>query len=273
MAAMTKAVILARGLGTRMQKADDSVALSGREAEVAASGVKAMIPIDGDRPFVDYVLTELADTGYTRVCLVIGPEHGGVRDYYAKLAPTRMSIEFAVQAEPLGTADAVAAAENFAAGEHILVINSDNFYPPEALAVLRELATAGLAAFERDGMLAGSNIPAERIGKFAVIEFGADGFIKRVIEKPDADTVAALPQPVCVSMNCWRFSPRIFDACRAIGPSPRGELEITDAVQYAMDALGERFAAPTFSAPVLDLSSRGDIAAVQRALAGMEVRL
>ena len=273
MAAMTKAVILARGLGTRMQEADESVALSGREAEVAASGVKAMIPIDGDRPFVDYVLTGLADAGYTRVCLVIGPAHDSVRDYYAILAPKRVSIDFAVQAKPLGTADGVAAAENFATGEHILVINSDNFYPPEALAALRVLDTAGLAAFQREGMLAGSNIPAERVSKFAVIEIGADGFMKRVIEKPDADTIAALPQPVCVSMNCWRLTPKIFDACRAIEPSPRGELEITDAVQYAIDHLGERFAAPIFSAPVLDLSSRDDIAAVKQALAGMEVRL
>ena len=273
MGTMNKAVILARGLGTRMQTTDESVELSDREAEIAAAGVKAMIPIDGDRPFVDYVLTELADAGYTRVCLVIGPEHGLVRDYYRQLAPKRVSIDFAIQAEPLGTADAVAAAEDFADGEHILVINSDNFYPPEALAGLRELDTAGLAAFERDGMLAGSNIPAERVSKFAVIELGADGFMRRVIEKPDADAIAALPEPVCVSMNCWRFSPKIFDACRAIEPSPRGELEITDAVQHAIDRLGERFAAPAFSAPVLDLSARGDIAAVQQALAGMDVRL
>lgn len=273
MAAITKAVILARGLGTRMQKDDDSVALSDQEAEVAASGVKAMIPIDGDRPFVDYVLTELADAGYTRVCLVIGPEHAAVREYYAELSPARLSVEFAVQAKPLGTADAVAAARGFADGGHILVINSDNFYPPEALAALRRLDTAALAAFRRDGMLEGGNISSERISKFAVIEIDANGFMTRIIEKPDADTIAALSEPVCVSMNCWRFSPKIFTACDAIEPSARGELEITDAVQYAVDHLGERFAAPTFRAPVLDLSSRGDIAAVKQALAGLEVNL
>jgi len=273
MTAMTKAVILARGLGTRMQKADDSVALTAKEAAAAAKGIKAMIPIDGGRPFIDYVLSQLADAGYRRICLVIGPEHGAVRDYYAQLATTRVSVEFAVQTEPLGTADAVATAESFAGGEHILVINSDNYYPLEALETLRKLDTAALAAFQRDGMLRGSNIPADRINKFAVIEFDANGFMKRIMEKPDDQIIATLPEPVCVSMNCWRFSPKIFDACRAIEPSPRGELEITDAVQYAIDSLGERFAAPSFRAPVLDLSSRADIAPVRRALAGVEVRL
>ncbi len=271
MSAMTKAVILARGLGTRMKKADTSAELTDAEKAVAETGIKAMIPMG--RPFLDYVLSQLADAGYTRVCLVIGPEHAAVREYYAELSPARLSVEFAIQAEPLGTADAVAAARGFADDGHILVINSDNYYPVEALAALRRLDTPALAAFERDGMLEGSNIPPERISKFAVIEIDADGFMTRIIEKPDADTIAALSEPVCVSMNCWRFSPKIFAACDAIEPSPRGELEITDAVQYAIDRLGERFAAPSFSAPVLDLSSRGDITAVKQALAGVKVDL
>ena len=269
---MNKAVILARGLGTRMQKADDSVALSDKEAAVVAKGIKAMIPIDGERPFIDYVLSQLADAGYTRVCLVIGPEHDAVRQYYDTLAPTRVTVEFAVQHEPLGTADAVASAEAFAAGGHILVINSDNYYPLEAFQTLRTLETCGLAAFERSAMIESSNIPPERINKFAVIEI-ADGAMTRIIEKPTDEQIAALPEPICVSMNCWRFSPKIFDACRAIEPSPRGELEITDAVQHAISQLGERFAAPTFRAPVLDLSSRADIGSVQRALQNVQVRL
>ncbi len=77
---MDKAVILARGLGTRMQRADTAAALEGRQAAMARSGLKAMIPIG--RPFLDYVLSVLAAAGYRRVCLVIGPEHATVREYY-----------------------------------------------------------------------------------------------------------------------------------------------------------------------------------------------
>ena len=273
MSELTKAVILARGLGTRMRKADDGAELSEAEQAVAATGVKAMIPIADGHTFVEFVLSELADVGYTDVCLVIGPEHDAVRAFFEGLPMSRLRLHFAIQAEPLGTADAVAAVAQFAGDDDVLVINSDNYYPPEALAGLRELEGPGLAAFEREGMLAGSNIPADRISKFAVIETNADGSMSKILEKPEPDVVAALPEPISVSMNCWRFGPKIFAACAAIEPSPRGELEITDAVQYAIDELGETFAAPRFSAPVLDLSSRADIAPVQAALDGAVVRL
>ena len=66
---MDKAVILARGLGTRMRKEDGSADLTDRQAAVADIGVKAMIPID--RPFLDYVISALNDVGYRRICLVI----------------------------------------------------------------------------------------------------------------------------------------------------------------------------------------------------------
>ena len=71
-----KVVILARGMGSRMRRGDSSAGLDERQAAVADSGVKALIPID--RPFLDYVLSRVADAGYRRVCLVIGPEHARV---------------------------------------------------------------------------------------------------------------------------------------------------------------------------------------------------
>ena len=267
-----KAVILARGLGTRMRKADDSARLDAEQVAAAEIGVKAMMPID--RPFLDYVLGALAEAGYRRICLVIGPEHDAMRKYFGEqLTCRRITIDFAVQPEPLGTADAVAAAEKFAGDEQFLCINSDTYYPVEVLRALRQLGSIGLAGFEREGMLAGSNIPSDRITKFAVVKVGEDGCMERILEKPSLETIASLPQPICLSMNCWRFGPQIFTACRAIEPSPRGELEVTDAVQYAIDRLNSRFRVLTFSAPVLDLSSRSDIVAVTAKLAGTKVEL
>jgi len=269
---MDKAVVLARGLGTRMRKSDAAASLTDQQAAVAETGVKAMMPLD--RPFLDYVLSALADAGYRRICLVIGPEHDTVRDYYErKVALKRISVDFAVQTEPLGTADAVAAAEEFAAGAHFLVINSDNYYPAEAMRALRELDGPALAGFERDGMLAGGNIPPDRVEKFAVVQSDDDGYLRRIIEKPGPRDLEKLPRPLRLSMNCWRFGPEIFTACKSIPPSPRGELEITDAVQYTVDRLGQRFRVLSFSAPVLDLSYRADIAPVAEKLAGVEVNL
>ncbi|MBN1764342.1 MAG: nucleotidyltransferase family protein [Sedimentisphaerales bacterium] len=269
---MEKAVILARGLGTRMRRDDDAARLSGEQAAAAEGGVKAMIPID--RPFLDYVMHNLAEAGYKHICLVIGPEHDQILNYYAhELKPTRIRIEFAIQIEPLGTADAVAASQVFAGNDPFLVINSDTYYPLEALIALRKINGSGLAAFARDSMFTGSNIPPERLSKFAVIQTNEQGYMVRIIEKPDAQTIKQLPEPVCTSMNCWRFGPSIFKACRAISPSPRGELELPDAVQYCIDELIEPFRAVTINAPVLDLSSRSDIAGVVQKLSGTPVNL
>ena len=268
---MEQVVVLARGLGSRMRKEDPAVALDATQAAAAAGGVKAMIPIG--RPFLDYVLAVTADAGYSRVCLVVAPEHGQIREYYSRLKPKRLQIEFAIQVAARGTADAVAAAEEAVGGQPFLVLNSDNLYPLEALWALRGASGSAVVAFDQDSMLAGSNIPPERLSSFAVVEADGDGFLKRIIEKPDERSLARLPRPLGVGMNCWRFTPTIFQACRSIGPSPRGELEITDAAQYAIDRLGERFHVFRCSEPVLDLSSRGDIESVAKRLAGVKVNL
>lgn len=269
---MDKAVILARGLGTRMRRADEAAHLTEAQRAAAQIGLKAMI--DVGRPFLDYVLAALADAGYRRVCLVIGPEHGQVRSYYTeKVRPTRLSVEFAIQAEPLGTADAVRAAEAFAEGDPFLVLNSDNYYPAEALAALRELTTMGLAAFDQESLVAGSNIPAARISRFAVLEVDDAGWLRQIVEKPDPAYVATLPRPLLVSMNCWRFGPAIFPACRAIPPSVRGELEIVDAVRWCLEKSGQPFRALPVHAPVLDLSSQSDIGPVSERLQQKDIVL
>ena len=223
-----KAVILARGLGTRMRRPDDSAALDDEQAAIAQSGVKAMIPIG--RPFLDYVLSALADAGYRRVCLVVPPDHDAIRKYYHdEVRPERISVEFAVQEKPKGTANAVAAVESFADADPFLVINSDNYYPIESLSRLREETGCATSLFERESMIAGSNIPEDRVRAFAVGQIDDRQLLRRVIEKPDEATLASMPKPLWLSMNCWRFGPSIFEACRKIKPSQRGELELPDS--------------------------------------------
>lgn len=269
---LEKAVILARGLGTRMRKADETAVLDPEQATVADSGLKAMIPIG--RPFLDYVLSALADAGFSEVCLVIGPEHGAVRTYYTETCvPSRLRVTFAIQERPLGTADALRAAAPAMGSARFLMINSDNYYPVAALAALRQLDAPGLAVFDKATLVREGNVDAARVEKFAVVRIGTGGMLAEIIEKPDAATIQSLGTDVWVSMNCWSFDPTIFDSCRAIGPSPRGELELTDAVRHAMTVRGQRFRVICCRAPVLDLSSRADITAVARRLAGLEVRL
>lgn len=264
-----KAVILARGLGKRMREEDESAALEPSQASVAGTGVKAMIPVG--RPFLDYVLSALADAGYEEACLVIGPEHGGVRDYYTtKSRPTRIRVAFAIQERALGTADALLAAERCVAQEDFLVINSDNYYPAAALGRLRLLSEPGTALFEREGLLAESNIEPSRVRSYALCTVGSDGYLTGILEKPDAAALeAAGPDPL-ISMNCWRFSPAIFEACRTTPFSPRGEKELPRAVSEAITAGRLRIRVIRLRGGVLDLSRRADVAAVADRLRGIE---
>jgi glucose-1-phosphate thymidylyltransferase len=265
---LEKAVIMARGLGTRMRKPDESAVLDKDQMEAAETGVKAMIPIG--RPFLDYVLSGLADAGFSRVCVVVGPEHRILRHHYiAEEPPKRIRIDFAIQREPLGTADAVLSAKGFVSRDFFLVINSDNYYPVEALRALREQGEAAVALFDRVHLVAESNIPEDRVLKFALAKVGKDNYLESVLEKPSEEAVRAMGSPLYVSMNCWVFSPAIFRACQSIKPSARGELELTDAVQYAIDQLNERFKVLTFKSPVLDMSGRSDIAAIADKLRGV----
>jgi glucose-1-phosphate thymidylyltransferase len=74
-----------------------------------------------------------------------------------------------------------------------------------------------------------------------------------------------------VSMNCWRFDSRIFEACRDVPRSPRGEYELPVAVQLAVEQ-GGRFKVVPAAGPVLDLSQRADAVEVSRRLAGVMPR-
>src|SRR5690625_6848161 len=73
-----------------MRRADDTAQLDEDQAAVAASGVKALI--DVGRPFLDYVISVLADVGVDEVCLVIGPEHEVLREYAARVSGGRVTV-------------------------------------------------------------------------------------------------------------------------------------------------------------------------------------
>ncbi|HEY8549360.1 MAG TPA: nucleotidyltransferase family protein [Vicinamibacterales bacterium] len=269
---LDRAVILARGIGSRMREQGQAT-LTADQAAAADAGAKAMMPIAANRPFLDYVLSGLADAGYSRVCLVIGPDHQAVRDHYGgRRRPSRLTVDFAVQPEPRGTADAVLAAESWTGNDPFLVINGDNYYPVSALKQLHALDGPGTVLFRPRMLLAHSNIPEERIRAFAICTLDADGHLATIVEKPTDDQLAATPDPL-VSMNCWAMSPRIHEGCRAIGPSARGELELADAIMWVIRERGERFRVFVSDEGVLDLSRRGDVAPVARALAGVAVNL
>ena len=255
----SKAVILARGLGTRMRADTDLSELTEDQRRIASQGIKALMPIVGETTMLELIVERLHEAGFTEPGLVIGPEHNAIREFCSR---KRLTVDLAVQPQALGTADAVLAAENLIFGNELfLVVNSDNLYPVESLRRLRAINRQGLLGFEREALIDNSNIPAERIAKFATLEVDGDRYLTHIVEKPEVVEHGSL-----VSMNAWLFSPMIFEACRTIEPSVRGEYEIAAAVQYAIDYMGEKFLVVPSGEGVLDLSSRADIKNVRRFL-------
>lgn len=261
---ISRAVVLARGLGTRMREPDAAARLSEGQRRAADAGIKMMIPVHG-RPFLDYVLSTLADAGVTDVALVVAPDHEAVREHYLTHPPERVVLSFVVQPEPRGTANAVHVAEPWTGGEPFLAMNADNFYPVPALRALASLDEPGLPGFDREDLVRTGNIPPERVLAFALVEVDEEGYLTGIVEKPRASVVRQ-EKDVLVSMNLWRFDARIFDACRDVPQSIRGEFELPEAVALATRR-GVRFRVIRARGPVLDLSRRGDAADIERRLA------
>lgn len=267
---LTTAVVLAAGRGTRMRERSADVALEPSQRHAADQGRKSLIPFHG-HPFLSYVLTSLADAGYGDVCVVVGPGADPIRAHYEADSVRRVSLRFAVQDEPLGSAHALLAAERVVGDRDFVLLNADNLYPVEALTALRALAGPGLIAFRRAGLLRG-NITPDRLRAYALVTATADGELEQIIEKPSAAQLARAADAL-FSMTCWRFGRSIFDACRAIPLSARGEYELPDAVRYAIHAGWERFRIVVLDDVVLDLSRREDILTVQRLLGDARVEL
>lgn len=267
-----KAVVMARGLGTRMQRGVEIVDLDERTREIAKQGVKAMIPFF-DRPFLDYSLQALMSAGFTKVCFVIGPEHSRIREYYRNLGPrlSKVDIWFAEQEKPLGTADAAYASKEFVGHDSFVLVNGDNLYPERDLAALRSLRDEACycVGFDRDAMTKKSNIEPERVTRFAVVQVDDDWNLIRIVEKPSNPEEYRVDGRIIVSMNLFRFTTDIFEACSRIEPHPtRKEYEITAAVQYLVDHHIAPMKVLYSDEGVLDLTHPADIPPLRRLLMG-----
>lgn len=253
--------------------------LTPEQAVAAAAGLKSMMPVGEPgrtaRPFLDYVLSELADAGFTRVALIVAPEEeppDPLREYYlGKGRPTRLSLSFVVQPEARGTADAVCAAAEWVGPNAFVVLNADNLYGAATLRALRLADGPALPVYERDALAQSSAIAPDRLGSFALLTMRPDGTLEDIVEKPGSAAIEAAGPHALISMNCWRGDGRLIAACRDVERSPRGEFELPMAVRLAVRR-GVVFRGLAAKGPVLDLSRRDDVRGVTERLAGVEAR-
>lgn len=268
-----KALLLARGLGRRMQAAGGQATLTPAQQAAAKAGAKGMMPVgEAQQPFLAHVLGALADAGCHEVGLVVAPEHDAIREYFEGPGrPARVKLSYAVQAVADGTARAVLAGHAVVGDDPFLVLNADNLYPTEVLRTLIALDGPGLPAFEREALVRESGFPADRVAGFALLEVDPSGTLGGIIEKPSAAQLAAAGPHALVSMNVWRFDHRIFAACAEVPRSARGEFELPEAVAIAVTT-GTTFRVFRARGAVLDLSRQADIPIVAARLAGVEAQ-
>jgi glucose-1-phosphate adenylyltransferase len=275
-------VILAGGISSRMKKAQAvSVQLDPALRRDAEEKSKAMIGLGGDhRPFLDYLLYNVAAAGYRRVVIVIGEKDESIRAYYEEAGGAarfkNLTISYAVQPipagrqKPLGTADALwhaLKATPWWRGQSFTVCNSDNLYSPEALRLmLEDRHDQALIDYDRAAL----QFAPERILAFAVLKKEPSGYLSDIIEKPSVEEMngAVANGRIGVSMNIFRLSyDRILPCLEAVPLHPaREEKELPAAVKK----LVEKNPRAVFTIPraehVPDLTLQSDIPLVRNYL-------
>ncbi|MFL6589601.1 MAG: glucose-1-phosphate thymidylyltransferase RfbA [Chthoniobacterales bacterium] len=196
-----KAILLAGGAGTRLYPLTKIVC-------------KQLLPVY-DKPMICYPLATLMLGGLREVLIISTPKDlPMLQDYLGDGAKLGIRIEYAVQSKPEGIAQAFLIGADFLAGAGASLILGDNIF-------------YGKLDFYRDALTLehGACIFGYQVGdpeRYGVVEFGADGRALSLEEKPKH------PKSNFAIPGLYVYDGRVVEFCRALKPSARGELEITD---------------------------------------------
>jgi glucose-1-phosphate thymidylyltransferase len=205
-----KGLILSGGRGTRLRP-------------ITYTSAKQLVPV-ANKPVLFYGIEAMAAAGIRRVGIIIAPETGDeIRAAAGDGERFGVEITYIVQDEPLGLAHAVLTGEPFLGADPFVMYLGDN--------LLQDGITELVDAFrtgQPDALILLTPVPDPE--RYGVAELDAQGRVTRLAEKP--------PEPATdlALVGVYMFAARVHDAARAIQPSARGELEITDAIQWLIDS-------------------------------------
>lgn len=204
-----KGLILAGGYGTRLRP-------------LTYTSAKQLVPV-ANKPVLFYGLEALAEAGIRDIGIVVGHTAQEIMEAVGDGSRWGVRVTYIPQDAPRGLAHAVLIAEEFMAGEPFVMYLGDNLVKDGIVPFVREFAQGGCNA---QILLAHVPNPSQ----FGVAELGENGHVVRLEEKP------ANPKSDLALVGVYLFDHHVFEAVKAIKPSARGELEITDAIQYLVDA-------------------------------------
>jgi glucose-1-phosphate adenylyltransferase len=276
-------VILAGGISSRMKKpTKNQLQIDSHLVEDANKKSKSMIGVGKNyRPFLDYLLYNARESGYSDIVIVIGERDSSIRDYYGPEDTDNdfngLKISYAVQpipsgrTKPFGTADALMwglKSKKDWEGKKFTVCNSDNLYSQKALKLMLNSEYPGaLIDYNREAL----EFEHSRIERFAITIKNKEGFLTNIIEKPSSELIKQVFEQdgyVGVSMNIFSLDYNlILPILEQIKPNPvRDEKELPDAVKTLADQINNSVFAFPFAEHVPDLTSKDDIQQVKNYL-------
>jgi glucose-1-phosphate thymidylyltransferase len=202
-----KGLILSGGKGSRLRP-------------FTYTSAKQLVPI-ANKPVLFYAIEQLVECGIRDIAIVVGDTADQIRAAVGDGAAFGANVEYIEQDAPLGIAHAVKIARDFMGGAPFVLYLGDNFL------------IGGVKSFVDGFRENGANCqillhPVENPEAFGIAEF-VDGRLTRIVEKPSS------PPSNLAVIGIYMFDKHVFEAVERIKPSARGELEITDTIQYLID--------------------------------------
>lgn len=218
-----KGLILSGGAGTRLRP-------------ITHTSAKQLVPI-ANKPILFYGIEDMAEAGITDIAIIVGETGDDIREAVGDGSRFGVEVTYIAQDAPLGLAHCVRIAADFLGGDDFVMYLGDNMLEQglvefvDGFEASREsvrspqLGSEAKAAAVAQILLAEVDDPRS----FGVADIDENGAVRQLVEKPDD------PPSNLALVGVYLFDRHILEAVEAIEPSPRGELEITDAIQWLVD--------------------------------------